>query len=270
MKKLLLILLLVCMSFLPALVFGQTSPVNMGGGLSFGYIQELDVNIVDFDMAIYISQEEKFGGSVFAGFDTYTNFFSSQYSLSDAPHFHRCMVGGTFNYDALYMLVQGYCSFDNSNAFGNPDFQAKLAVGINHNMPYLFNNSSPFFDVGVDFSVGYLTDFPDSLFTTLDVALYIRSSKQVNGVVFGGVEVLMEPASKYSDSVLGFCPYQDRYSFGVALNVAVLSLKVEHYCIHSVWSCDLQFSEKFYVDNITKISVGLQMNLPFRVKRIGR
>jgi len=242
----------------------QQAPVVDGGGrLGFGYIQESGIAIVDFDVAIYINPGERFRGSILMGMESLVE--SPEVVYSELPYFAQCTIGGTLNYSILYVLAQGYYAFVEGNDF---DYQIKLAIGVSCNMPYQTFNTNPPFDAGFDYSFGYLPNL-DSYFTALDIALYIRPDKLINGVIFGGAETLMERASRYEGSDLSFCPYQDRYSLGVALNIKMFSFKVEHYCIHSVWSNWSQFWAKAHAENSTKISIGVYHKFPFKVKRIG-
>lgn len=269
---LLVIILLAVFSFCMLVVFDiqgaePQQTLDGGGRLGFGYLEELDVAIVDFETAIYINPAERFRGSVFIGMEALVE--SPDIVYSELPYLAQCMIGGTLNYSVLYVLAQGYYAFIMDSDFG---YQIRLAAGMNYNMPYQAFNSSrcnPFFSSGVDLSLGYLPNL-SSYFSNIDVVLYIRPDKLINGAIFGGVEVLMERARKYGGSAfLGFCPYQDRYSFGAALNIKMVSLRIEHYCIHPVLANWTQFRERFYVESSTKISVGIQYQYPFRVKRIG-
>ncbi|GAJ16861.1 unnamed protein product, partial [marine sediment metagenome] len=86
--------------------------------------------IMNYDVILYVSQKEKFGGSVFAG----TDFPCKQITiLSKFPYLVQFTVGGSLNYDILYILAQGYSAIDYTR---NADYQVRLAVGINYNMPY--------------------------------------------------------------------------------------------------------------------------------------
>jgi len=254
-------------AFLMTVVFEvKANELDGGGRLGFGYLRGLDVAIVDFETAIYINPAERFRGSVFIGMETLVE--SPDIVYSELPYLVQCTIGGTLNYSVLYVLAQGYYAFIADSDFG---YQIKLAVGINYNMPYRASNvlrHDPPFSVGFDCSFGHLPNL-NSYFTNMDVSLYIRPDRLVNGVVFGGVEVLMERASKYGGPDLAFCPYQDRYSFGAALNIKMFSFRIEHYCIHPVVAEWSQFWAKFYVENSTKYSIEVQHKFSFKVKRIG-
>jgi len=244
----------------------QAPVIDGGGRLGFGYLPESDIAIVDFEVAIYINPEERFRGSVLIGMESLVE--PPEVVYSELPYFAQCTIGGTLNYSVLYVLAQGYYAFVEDNDF---DYQIKLAAGINYNMPYRASNvlrRDPPFSVGLDCSFGHLPNL-SSYFANIDVALYVRPGKLINGVIFGGIEVLTDNGYKYGHSLLSFCPYQDRYSFGVALNVKMFSFKVEHYCIHPVWSNWSQFAYRAYAENSTKFSIGIQYQYPFRVKRIG-
>jgi len=254
-------------AFLMVVAFeAKATELDGGGRLGFGYLQESDVAIVDFDVAFYINPAERFRGSVFVGMETLVE--SPDIVYSELPYLAQCTIGGTLNYDVLYVLAQGYYAFIVDSDFG---YQIRLGIGIKNNMPYQACYSpghNPFFSTGVDLLLGYLPN--SSLhFASIDVALYVRPDKVINGVVFGGVEVLMERARKYGGSRFSYCPYQDRYSFGVALNIKMVSFRIEHYCIHPVWSHPSQFRAKFYGENSTKITIGIQYQYPFKVKRVG-
>ncbi|MBA7525005.1 hypothetical protein ES705_17150 [subsurface metagenome] len=252
-------------AFLMITVF-EVKAVELDGGgkISVGYLKEYDTVIMNYDVILYVSQKEKFGGSVFAGMD----FPCKQITIaSKFPYLVQFTIGGSLNYDILYILAQGYSAID---YFRNVDYQVKLAVGINYNMPYQIFNSlqhNPFFSPGIDLSLGYLPGL-NSYFANIDVALYVRPDKLINGVIFGGVEVLSESSGKYGGSAFLFRPYQDRYSFGYALNITMFSLRIEHYCIHPVWSDPSQFEAKAYAESSTKYSIGIQYHYPFKVKRI--
>jgi len=262
------VIFILVFAFFMAVVFEvKAAEIDGGGRISVGYLKEYDTVIVNYDVALYISPKEKFGGSVFVGMEIPCEQVTV--AIPKVPYFVQFTVGGSLNYDVLYVLVQGW------RAMGytwDADYQVKLAIGMNYNMPYqAFNTplcSNPFFSTGVDFSFGYLPSL-DFYSANVDAALYIRPDKLINGVVFGGIEVLMERARKYGGSAFSYCPYQDRYSFGMALNVKMFSLRIEHYCIHSVLAHWSQFEAKLYAEDSTKFSIGVQHKFPFKVKRIG-
>ncbi|MBA7481041.1 hypothetical protein ES707_16509 [subsurface metagenome] len=253
-------------AFLMIAVFEiKAAELDGGGRLGFGYLQELDAAIVDFDVAFYIAPEERFRGSIFVGMEFLVE--SPDIVYSKLPYLVQCTIGGTLNYDILYVLAQDYHALVENSDSGH---RIKLAVGMNYNMPYqAFNppRHNPLFSSGIDLSLGCLP-ISGSYFANIDVALYVRPDKLINGVIFGGVEVLSERAGKYGGSASSYCPYQDRYSFGVALSVTMFSLRIEHYCIHPVFSRRSQFEAKACTENSTKYSIGIQYHYPFRVKRI--
>lgn len=241
----------------------KAAELDGGGKISVGYLKEYDTVIMNYDVILYVSQKEKFGGSVFAG----TDFPCKQVTaVPELPYLVRFTIGGSLNYDVLYVLIQGHSAID---YIRNADYQVKLAVDMNYNMPYQAFNSSrynPFFSPGIDLSLGYLLGL-NSHFANIDVALYVRPDKLINGVIFGGVEVLSERAGKYGGSAPSYCPYQDCYSFGYALNIKMFSLRIEHYCVHPVWSSKSQFEAKAYTESSTKFSIGIQYHYPFRIER---
>jgi len=186
---------------------------------------------------------------------------------SELPYLAQCTIGGTLNYSVLYVLAQGYYAFVADSDFG---YQIRLAVGMNYNMPYRTSNvlrHDPPFSIGLDCSFGHLPNL-NSYFTNIDVVLYIRPDKLINGAIFGGIEILTERANKYDGPAFLFCPYQDRYSFGAALNIKMFSLRIDHYCTHSVLADRSQFGAELYEDT-TKFSIGIQYQYLFKVKRIG-
>jgi len=125
--------------------------------------------------------------------------------------------------------------------------------------------SAQFFDVGVNAELGYLTEW-ECYSLNMDIALYINPSGIIRGVVYGGIEVLID----ISDIAFAFAPYQDTYKIGAAFHVNVFYVKGEWYCTHPVWSNWDQFYERAYGENCGKLSVGWQVNMPYTVSRRGR
>ena len=115
-------------------------------------------------------------------------------------------------------------------------------------------------DMGINAEIGYLTEW-DCYIASADMALYINPSGIIGGAVYVGIEVLMD----LNDAGFMFAPYRDTYKIGATFNVSVFYVKGEWYCTHPVFSNLDQFYENAYAENCGKISVGWQVNMPYKV-----
>ena len=99
---------------------------------------------------------------------------------------------------------------------------------------------------------GYARETQD-FYTLLELGYEIELQPVVVSL-YGGIEVLMEKGHS-----VFFHPYRDTYTAGGIVQYRFVYFKVEHKCIHSVYSSYRQFEDKFIgADSRTRFGVGFE------------
>jgi hypothetical protein len=98
----------------------------------------------------------------------------------------------------------------------------------------------------------------DLFYTDLELGYLIGSLRNLYIDIYGGVTVMSEFERENWYEARFFVPFRDRYKVGVQTGWRFMYVKFEHYCTHAVWSNEEQFKQKFFGENCTTVSVGVQ------------